>query len=173
MRRFKTFLASAHTCTSSNPYSHCKIGAQRDIYCVDFSSPSGLTIAALYSQDIKFDLGDGSLLRFTIQCNIELRDDCNTRFVPAIYSRVKGEGVWSSMVPILKEDGQVNTSPSKRLQRFEQIVYDKFEVLLPGKKETRKKSQVDVYKGTPSTLGIAASSSSVIQRYPSFENDSR
>ena len=43
----------------------------------------------------------------------------------AIYSRIKGEGVWSSMVPILKEDKPTTNKTVKKIAAFEEGIYDK------------------------------------------------
>ena len=48
----------------------------------------------------------------------------------AIYSRVKGEGVWSSMVPILKEDGPSENEYVKKIAEFENAVYEKISTTL-------------------------------------------
>ena len=40
----------------------------------------------------------------------------------AIYSRIKGEGVWSSMVPILKEDGPSDNEYVRKVAQFENVV---------------------------------------------------
>ena len=45
----------------------------------------------------------------------------------AIYSRIKGEGVWSSMVPMLKEDKPTTNKTVKKIAAFEEGVYDKVE----------------------------------------------
>jgi cytochrome b561 len=43
----------------------------------------------------------------------------------AIYSRIKGEGVWSSMVPVLKEDKPTTNKTIKKIAAFEEGIYDK------------------------------------------------
>ena len=57
-----------------------------------------------------------------------------THVSAAIYSRIKGEGVWSSMVPILKEKGQNNHPVVRKVASIEQFVYEKIdEFLTEGK----------------------------------------
>ena len=51
----------------------------------------------------------------------------------AVYSRIKGEGVWSSMVPILKEDGPNNHPVVRKVAAIEQLVYEKIDAYLPDK----------------------------------------
>ena len=53
----------------------------------------------------------------------------------AIYSRIKGEGVWSSMVPILKEDKPSENEIVKKIASIEEQVYDKIESLFSRKNE--------------------------------------
>ena len=48
----------------------------------------------------------------------------------AIYSRIKGEGVWSSMVPILKEDGPTTNPIVEKIIQFEHTIYDKIDALI-------------------------------------------
>ena len=52
----------------------------------------------------------------------------------AIYSRVKGEGVWSSMVPILKEAGTTENRFVKKIAEIENAVYDKISAKLESLK---------------------------------------
>lgn len=43
----------------------------------------------------------------------------------AIYSRIKGEGVWSSMVPVLKETGPSQNKIVQRFAEYENMAYEK------------------------------------------------
>ena len=43
----------------------------------------------------------------------------------AVYSRIKGEGVWSSMVPILKENKPSENEKVKKIAAVEEQFYDK------------------------------------------------
>ena len=45
----------------------------------------------------------------------------------AIYSRIKGEGVWSSMVPILNKETPSNNPIVVKINSIEERVYDKIE----------------------------------------------
>ena len=45
----------------------------------------------------------------------------------AIYSRIKGEGVWSSMVPILNDEKPSTNPLVRKVADFEEQVYDKIE----------------------------------------------
>lgn len=53
----------------------------------------------------------------------------------AIYSRIKGEGVWSSMVPILKEDKPTKNKIVNKMALLEGQFYDKVQALLTRKKK--------------------------------------
>jgi hypothetical protein len=48
----------------------------------------------------------------------------------ALYSRIKGEGVWSSMVPILKENKPSENEIVRKIAAFEEQFYDKVQSLL-------------------------------------------
>ena len=58
-----------------------------------------------------------------------------THIGAAIYSRIKGEGVWSSMVPILKEDKPSENEIVKKIASIEEQVYDKIGSLFSRKNE--------------------------------------
>ena len=88
---------------------------------------SGLIIAALYTNGYQNE--DGLLMgaalgihEFTATASYVL---IATHIAAAIYSRVKGEGVWSSMVPILKEDKPSENEMIKKIASFEEKVYNK------------------------------------------------
>ena len=48
----------------------------------------------------------------------------------AIYTRVKGEGVWSSMVPVIKENGPNQHPLVRRVASMEQRLYHRVETML-------------------------------------------
>ena len=92
--------------------------------CLILLPLSGLAIAFLFKQGIV----DGPLQNFTIGIH-EFTATLSYVLIAvhvsaAIYSRVKGEGVWSSMVPILKEDGPSENEYVKKVAEFENIVYE-------------------------------------------------
>ena len=53
----------------------------------------------------------------------------------AIYSRLKGEGVWSSMVPILKETESTPNRFITKIASVEQKIYDNVEAMFTSKKK--------------------------------------
>tara|TARA_X000001036_G_scaffold189026_1_gene178231 strand:+ start:2739 stop:3329 length:591 start_codon:yes stop_codon:yes gene_type:complete len=58
-----------------------------------------------------------------------------THVSAAIYSRVKGEGVWSSMVPILKEDQPSSNKIITKISAIEEKIYDKVESIFSSNKK--------------------------------------
>ena len=53
----------------------------------------------------------------------------------AIYSRIKGEGVWSSMVPVFNDEKPNNHPMIRKIADFEEQVYDHIERLFVKKSE--------------------------------------
>ena len=134
MRRFKTFQGATHT--PNRIHRFIAKSVHRGMYAALILLPlSGLIIAALYSQDIKSGpLQDGALEIHEFSATLSYVMIA-THVSAAIYSRIKGEGVWSSMVPILKEDGPSQHPTIQKIAAIEQLVYDKVEELLPDKSE--------------------------------------
>ena len=132
MRRFKTFQGATHA--PHRIHTVIAKSVHRGMYTALILLPlSGLIIAALYSQDIKSGpLQDGALAVHEFSATLSYVMIA-THVSAAIYSRVKGEGVWSSMVPILKEDGPSQHPTIQKIAAIEQLVYDKIEELLPDK----------------------------------------
>ena len=132
MRRFKTFHGATHT--PHRIHTFIAKSVHRGMYTALILLPlSGLIIAAFYSQDIKTGpLQDGALAVHEFSATLSYVMIV-THVSAAIYSRIKGEGVWSSMVPILKEDGPSQYPTIQKIAAIEQLVYDKIEELLPDK----------------------------------------
>jgi cytochrome b len=53
----------------------------------------------------------------------------------ALWSRIKGEGVWTSMVPIWKEEGATSSETIARLSRTENDLFNKIEKIFFSSKE--------------------------------------
>ena len=132
MRRFKTFHGATYT--PQRIHTFIAKSVHRGMYAALILLPlSGLIIAAMYSQDIKTGpLQDGALAVHEFSATLSYVMIA-THVSAAIYSRIKGEGVWSSMVPILKEDGPSQHPTIQNIAAIEQLVYDKIEELLPDK----------------------------------------
>ncbi|MGB2237361.1 MAG: cytochrome b [Candidatus Poseidoniaceae archaeon] len=93
--------------------------------CLILLPLSGLAIAFLFKQGIV----DGPLQNIAIGIH-EFMATLSYVLIAvhvsaAIYSRVKGEGVWSSMVPILKEEGPSENEYVKKIADLENLVYEK------------------------------------------------
>ena len=134
MRRFKTFQGATHT--PHRIHTFIAKSVHRGMYAALILLPlSGLIIAALYSQDIKTGpLQDGALAIHEFSATLSYVMIA-THVSAAIYSRVKGEGVWSSMVPILNEDGPTTNPIVEKIIRFEHTIYDKLDDLIFTEKQ--------------------------------------
>ena len=131
MRRFKTFLGAREPVHIVHYYFARSV--HKAMYACFILLPlTGLMIAGLYNQgytvnatpdeeqtvmDVVLDLhglvADISYLLIIIH------------IAAAIYSRIKGEGVWSSMVPMLKEEKPTTNKTIKKIAAFEEGIYDK------------------------------------------------
>ena len=129
MRRFKTFQGATHT--PHRIHTFIAKSVHRGMYAALIILPlSGLMIAALYSQDIKSGpLQDVTLAVHGFAATLSYVMIA-THVSAAIYSRVKGEGVWSSMVPILKENGPTTNPIVEKIIQFEHTIYVKIDDLI-------------------------------------------
>ena len=110
--------------------------------CLIMLPVTGLMIAGLYSQgytvnatpdepqtiiDIVLDVHGAAadLSYFLIILHISA----------AIYSRIKGEGVWSSMVPVLNKETPTENELIKKISTFEEGIYDKVGCYFPQNKK--------------------------------------
>ena len=132
MRRFKTFHGA-----SRDPHRVHAIIAKSvhaGIYTSLIMLPlSGLAIAWLYSRGIKDGLlQDGALALHEFSASLSYVMIA-THVSAAIYSRAKGEGIWSSMVPVLKERGPSENRVVIKIATIEKGIYDRIEELVIGK----------------------------------------
>ncbi len=96
---------------------------------------SGLAIAFLFNQGIEdgpMQLVALSVHEFAATASYVL---IAIHVSAAIYSRIKGEGVWSSMVPILNDEKPNNHPMIRKVADFEEQVYDQIERLFVKKSE--------------------------------------
>ena len=96
---------------------------------------SGLAIAFLFNQGIK----DGPMQLVALSAH-EFAATASYVLIAihvsaAIYSRIKGEGVWSSMVPILNNEKPNNHPIVRKVADFEEQVYDHIERFFVKKSE--------------------------------------
>jgi len=136
MRRFKTFLGAREPVHIVHYYFARSL--HKAMYFIFILLPlSGLLIAALYTKgyqnedELVMEAALG-LHSFAAVASAVL---ILVHIAAAIYSRLKGEGVWSSMVPILKEKKASTNSTIKKISEFEEQIYDKIEKIFTSKKE--------------------------------------
>ena len=84
-------------------------------------------IAGLFTQEIK----DGPLIDVVVGLHGFSADLSYLliaiHVVAALYSRIKGEGVWSSMVPLWKEKEPSNHEIIKKISFVERVFFEKLE----------------------------------------------
>ena len=126
MRRFKTFLGAQEPVHIVHYYFARSL--HKAMYVVFILLPlSGLLIAALYTKGYQNE--DELLMEAALGLH-SLAAQASAVLIlahiaAAIYSRIKGEGVWSSMVPILKEDKPSDHQMVKKIAAVEEQFYDK------------------------------------------------
>ena len=131
MSRFKTFLGARKPVHIVHYYFARSL--HKAMYVVFILLPlSGLIIAALYtkgyqSEDELLMEAALGLHSFAAQASAAL---ILVHIAAALYSRIKGEGVWSSMVPILKENKPSENEIVRKIAAVEEQFYDKVQSLL-------------------------------------------
>lgn len=141
MRRFKTFLGAKEPVHVVHYYFARSV--HKAMYACFILLPlTGLMIAGLYTQgytvnatpdeeqtimDVVLDL-HGFIADLSYMLII-------VHIAAAIYSRLKGEGVWSSMVPILKENKPTENKIIKKISSIEEKVYDKVQTFFSSNKK--------------------------------------
>ena len=139
MRRFKTFQGATAPVHIVH-YYFARIVHRAMYACFILLPLTGLIIAGLYSQgytvnatpdeeqtimDIVLDL-HGAVADLSYMLII-------LHIAAAIYSRLKGEGVWSSMVPVLKETGPSKNKIIQNIASYENMAYQKIADLFSSK----------------------------------------
>lgn len=96
---------------------------------------SGLMIAALYTQG--HHEGHGTMMAWTLAVHSAAASLSYiliaVHVAAAVYSRLKGEGVWSSMVPVLEERGPTTNEMVMNIALVEERCYDTIERLMSRK----------------------------------------
>jgi cytochrome b561 len=141
MRRFKTFLGAREPVHIVHYYFARSV--HKAMYACFILLPlTGLIIAGLYSQGYTENATpdeDQTVMDLVLDIHGAVADLSYMlillHIAAAIYSRLKGEGVWSSMVPILKEKKASTNSTIKKISEFEEQIYDKIEKIFTSKKE--------------------------------------
>ena len=141
MRRFKTFLGAREPVHIVHYYFARTV--HRAMYACFILLPlTGLMIAGLYSQGYTVNATpdeEQTVMDVVLDLHGAVADLSYMLIFlhigAAIYSRIKGEGVWSSMVPILKEDKPSENEIVKKIASIEEQFYDKIESLFSRKNE--------------------------------------
>ena len=134
MRRFETFLGA----TEPVPLAHRYLakGIHTSMYlCLAMLPISGLLIAGLFTQGVK----DGPLQAFALTLH-EISASLSYVLIAmhvgaAIWSRIKGDGVWTSMVPIWKEEVPSRNELVTRISKLENEFFNRVEKALSSQKE--------------------------------------
>ena len=134
MRRFETFMGATEPVPTAHRYLAKGIHASMYL-CLAVLPLSGLLIAGLFTQGVK----DGPLQDFALGLH-EMSASMSYVLIvmhvgAAMWSRVKGEGVWTSMVPILKEDGTSRHGLVTRISKLENEVFNRVEKVLSSQRE--------------------------------------
>ncbi len=141
MRRFKTFLGAR------NPVHIVHYYLARSVHkamyaCFILLPLTGLIIAGLYTQGYTVNATpdeEQTVMDVVLDLHGAVADLSYIlifiHIAAAVYSRVKGEGVWSSMVPVLKENKPTNNQFIKKMADFEDKIYDKVASIFSTKKK--------------------------------------
>jgi len=136
MRKYKTFLGA----NKAVPMAHQYLGKTIHIsmyLCLTLLPLSGLLIAGLYSLGFKDGILQGiavGIHEFSASLSYLL---IVIHVVGAVYSRMKGEGIWTSMVPFWKE-GKPRSHPKvKKLIDWENELFRKVETYFSSLKKDK------------------------------------
>ena len=94
---------------------------------------SGLAIAFLYNQGHTDGFMQNSAIgihEFSATMSYVV---IGIHVAAAIYSRIKGEGVWSSMVPVLNNEAPNENEIVKKVAYYEELVYEKIDGIFSSK----------------------------------------
>ena len=135
MRRFETFLGAREPV---HPVHHffAKTVHMSMYFCLVLLPLSGLAIAGLFRWGVE---EEGILMEGTLGLHAFAADLSYAliavHVVAAVYSRLKNEGVWTSMVPVFAEQ-QKSAHPSvTRFAEVEERVYDQVSRFFSSKKD--------------------------------------
>lgn len=140
MRRFKTFLGARKPVHIVHYYFARSV--HKAMYACFILLPlTGLIIAGLYTQGYTMNATpdeEQTIMDFVLDLHGLVAELSYLliliHIAAAIYSRLKGEGVWSSMVPVLKEGNPSENKMIKKIALIEEQIYDKVGNLFKSKK---------------------------------------
>ena len=141
MSRFKTLLGSREPVHIVH-YFFARTVHKAMYACFILLPLTGLMIAGLYSQGYTVNATpdeEQTVIDLVLDLHGAVADLSYMLIFlhigAAIYSRIKGEGVWSSMVPILKEDKPTKNEIVNKIASLEEQFYDKVQVFFTRKKK--------------------------------------
>ena len=144
MRRFETFQGAFEPVPKVHTY-FAKTVHLAMYGCFILLPLSGLAIAGLYTQGYTENATPdeaGNIMDVILDLHGIVADLSYmlivVHIVAALWSRVKGEGVWSSMVPILHEEGLTKNKMITQISRLEDNFYNRVEVFFLSKKSLGK-----------------------------------
>ena len=139
MRRFKTFQGATEPVHIVHYYI-ARIVHRAMYACFILLPLTGLIIAGLYSQGYTVNATpdeEQTIMDVVLDLHGAVADLSYMliflHIAAAIYSRIKGEGVWSSMVPVLKEAGPSQNRIVQKIAGYENMAYEKIGDLLSSK----------------------------------------
>ncbi|OUV39460.1 MAG: cytochrome b/b6 domain-containing protein [Methanobacteriota archaeon] len=139
MRRFKTFQGATEPVHIVH-YYFARIVHRAMYACFILLPLTGLIIAGLYSQGYTVNATpdeEQTIMDVVLDLHGAVADLSYMlillHIAAAIYSRIKGEGVWSSMVPVLKEAGPSQNKIVQRIAEYENMAYEKISDLFSSK----------------------------------------
>lgn len=131
MRRFTTFQGATEPVHIVH-YYFARIVHRAMYACFILLPLTGLIIAGLYSQGYTVNATpdeEQTIMDVVLDLHGAVADLSYMlillHIAAAIYSRIKGEGVWSSMVPVLKETGPSQNKFVQRFAEYENMAYEK------------------------------------------------
>jgi cytochrome b561 len=135
MRRFETFQGATVPVSAVHKKSARAIHVAMYL-CLALLPITGLAIAALYTQGV----GEEALAMDVAIGLHGLSADLSyvlivIHVLAALYSRVKGEGVWTSMVPVFTETGPSANPYVAKLTAVEHKVVSKVEAFVASRKK--------------------------------------
>jgi len=139
MRRFKTFQGATEPVHVVH-YYFARIVHRAMYACFILLPLTGLIIARLYNQGYTVNATpdeEQTIMDFVLDLHGAVADLSYMLIIlhiaAAIYSRLKGEGVWSSMVPVLKETGPSKNKIIQNIASYENMAYQKIGDLFSSK----------------------------------------
>ena len=135
MRQFETFQGATIPVSAVHKKSARAIHVAMYL-CLALLPLTGLAIAALYTQGV----GEEALAMDVAIGLHGLSADLSyvlivIHVVAALYSRVKGEGVWTSMVPVFTETGPSENRYVAKLNAMEHKAVSKVEAFIASRKK--------------------------------------